>query len=351
MPVFTAVQLRQVGQSLFTAAGALKHEAETVAELLVEANLVGHDSHGVIRISQYLDSIGKGDIVPGAPVDILEERAASAVVDGHWGFGQVIAGRAVEVARAKAAQSGVAALTVRNANHIGRLGSYVEALARDGMIGLLFANMHGRGGGVVPWGGREPCMGTNPLAMAFPTGKGAPVVLDMTTSVVAEGKVRLWRNRGEAVPEGWLVDAEGNPTNDPQTLYGDPHGGILPFGGDSGYKGFGLNLATDLLAGALSGAGCTGKEDARFGNAAFMLVIALDHFVEKQEYDREVGDFIDFVKASPTAAGVETIYLPGEIEAAQEKRRRAEGIFVEDETWGQIVVWAEKLGADIKVNN
>lgn len=346
MPVFTADALRQSGTRLFAASGAQPREAEIVADALVEANLAGHDSHGVIRIPQYLLSLEKGDIVVGAPVTVERERTASAVVDGHWGFGQVAAERAVEIGRAKAAACGVAALTLRNSNHIGRLGAYVETLARAGMAALLFANMHGRGGGVVPWGGRAACMGTNPLAMGFP-GAERPLVLDMTTSVVAEGKVRLARNRGEKVPAGWLVDAAGRPTDDPNDLYGDPRGGILPFGGDSGYKGYGLNLVTDLLAGALSGAGCTGNADARFGNAAFLLVVAVEHFVETESFCREVEGFSAFLKASPPASPAGEVFLPGEIEAASRQRRLAEGVFVEEETWKQIEDWAGRLGTTL----
>ena len=346
MPVFTAEALKESGQRLFVASGAGPDEAATVSDALVEANLAGHDSHGVIRIPQYLDSLDRGDIAVGAPVTLERERAASAVVDGHWGFGQVAAARAVEIGRDKAEACGVAALTLRHSNHIGRLGAYVETLARAGMVSLLFANMHGRGGGVVPWGGRAPCMGTNPLAMGFPA-PGQPLVLDMTTSVVAEGKVRLARNRGEKVPAGWLVDAAGRPTTDPNDLYGDPRGGILPFGGDSGYKGYGLNLVTDLLAGALSGAGCTGNEDARFGNAAFLLVVAVEHFVEPEAFGREVGDFAAFVKDSPPAAADGRVYLPGEIEADNRRRRLAEGIFVEEGTWEQIEGWAGRLGTTL----
>ena len=165
-------------------------KARRVAELLVESNLVGHDSHGIIRVSQYVATIERGEIDPHAEVAIESETEASAVLDGHWGFGQVVMSPAASMAVEKAARCGVAALTVRNANHIGRLGSYVEDIARRGMVGLLFANMHGSAACVVPWGGREGRLGTNPLAAGLPRPNADPIVLDMTTSVVAEEDTR-----------------------------------------------------------------------------------------------------------------------------------------------------------------
>ena len=221
-------------------------EARVVAELLVEANLVGHDSHGVIRIPQYLGQVEAGDIVPDAAVEVAHEAPTLAVLDAHWGFGQVAMSRGVDMGLEKAQATGMAAISVRQANHVGRLGSYVERIAEETAIALMFVN----GAPVcrmAPWGGREARHGTNPIAMAFPSRSGPPVVLDMTTSAVAEGKVRVQRNRGAEVPDGWLLDAEGQPTNDPNTLYADPPGTILPLGGSLGHKGYGLNVASRVV--------------------------------------------------------------------------------------------------------
>ena len=241
MPVFSPASLIETTTSIFVAAGMRTDEAYVVAELLVEANLVGHDSHGVIRIPQYLGQVEGGDIVPDAEVEVVHEAPTLAVLDAHWGFGQVAMSRGVELALEKAQATGMAAVSVRQANHIGRLGSYVERIAEETAIALMFVN----GAPVcrmAPWGGREARHGTNPIAMAFPSRSGPPVVLDMTTSAVAEGKVRVQRNRGAEVPDGWLLDAEGQPTNDPHTLYADPPGTILPLGGSLGHKGYGLNV-------------------------------------------------------------------------------------------------------------
>ena len=343
MPIFVPDELIGVGVEIFAAAGVPRGEARTVAGQLVDSNLAGHDSHGIIRLPQYINTIEKGEIVPGVEIEVSQETPVSAVVDGRWGFGQVVLGRAVELGLERAKGMGIAALTVRHANHVGRLGSYAEQIAREGMIGLLFLNMHGGGVIVVPWGGREARLGTNPLAIGVPTASGEPLVLDMTTSVVAEGKVRVLRNRGEKVPEGWVVDAEGSPTDDPAAFYGPPRGGLLPFGGAAGHKGYGLNVIVELLGGALSGAGCVGTA-ARNGNGVLLMVLNIASFVPLEEFYRQVDDFIAFVKSSPTATGFDEIFMPGEIESRQRQKRTAEGIFVEEETWKQILECGQRVG-------
>ena len=172
MPAFAPDRLEGTSRRLLMAAGATAQEAECVAGRLVESNLMGHHSHGVIRLPQYLAAIERGEIVPGADFEIVSETAASAVLDGHWGFGQVIATRAVGIAVEKARSTGVAAVTIRRANHIGRLGSYVEEVAGHGMSGMLFCNAHGAGVGVAPWGGRSARIATNPIAAAVPMATG-----------------------------------------------------------------------------------------------------------------------------------------------------------------------------------
>ena len=208
----------------------------------------------------------------------MRQTAAAAVLDGHWGFGQVVMNQAVEMGLERAGNCGVAAITVKNSNHIGRLGSYVERVAEANMIGLLCANSHGGGASVAPWGGIAGRLGTNPLAGGWPDGEGGALVLDITTSVVAEGKVRVKRNRGEPVPEGWIIDAAGQPSTDPADFYDEPRGSLLPFGGVMGHKGYGLGVVVELLGGALSGAGCARGRKARIGNGCFLLVIDIGRF-------------------------------------------------------------------------
>ena len=345
MPVFSTDILTRTTADIFSAAGMREEEALIVATLLVDANCAGHDSHGVIRVSQYLSQINAGDIVPDAEVEIVRETPILAVLDAHWGFGQVSMSRGVDLGLAKAKASGMASIAVHRANHVGRLGSYVEHIARENVVAQLFVNGTPTCR-MAPWGGREARHGTNPVAIAFPSRDGEPVVLDMTTSAVAEGKVRVARNRGEHVPEGWLLDAEDKPTNDPSTLYGEPGGTILPLGGSLGHKGYGLNIAVELLAGALGGAGCLGKE-RQFRNGALLLLIDIEQMVGLDAYFAEADDYIAFVKSSATAPGFDSILMPGEIELAMKRQRMLEGIFVEDETWQQIVESAAAVGAEV----
>ena len=348
MPSFTSEQLANTIAQILAAAGTSPANAQLVAELLAEANLTGHDSHGLIRIPQYLKSVEEGELVPDAEVEVVQDNTLTAIVDGHRGFGQVVMSRAVQVGLDKAGERGLAAVAVRNANHIGRLSNYVEQIARQGMIGLLFVNAKGTPAfRMAPWGGTEPRLVTDPLAFGFPSSSGEPIVLDMTTTVVAEGKVRVKRNRGEETPDGWLVDSEGRPTNDPNLLYGDPPGSIMPLGGaTAGHKGYGLNIAVELLAGALSGSGCIGK-DQHFSNGVLLIILDITQFMPLDDFFGEADAFIEHVKSSPPAAGFDGILLPGEIEVKVRRQRSEEGIFVEDETWEQVVEWGRKLGVGV----
>ena len=346
MPVFSLDYLRRVGASVFTAAGATPVAADVVAGLLADANAVGHDSHGVIRIPQYVATIENGDIDPGASVAVTRETAVSAVLDGQWGFGQVVMNHAVEWALERAGRYGVAAVTVKNANHIGRLGSYMQRVAEADMIGLLCTNSHGGGSIVAPWGGKAGRLGTNPLAAGFPGAEGGSLVLDMTTSVVAEGKVRIKRNRGEPAPAGWIVDAEGAASTDPEDFYGEPRGSLLPFGGSMGHKGYGLGVVVELLGGALSGAGCARGKNVRNGNGNFLLVVDIARFQPLAEYKSQIKAYIEYLKATPKADGFADILLPGELEERERDRRR-DGIFVEDETWAQVLECGGRVGAEL----
>lgn len=348
MSTFSADQLKKIGSSIFEAAGVPIDEARAVAESLVNSNLTGHDSHGVIRIPQYVSSVKRGSVVPGATMEIVQETPSSAVLDGNWGFGQVMARRAMEIAVEKAAAYSVAAVSMSQSNHIGRLGEYPIIAAESDMIGMIMVNNHGAAQCMAPWGGIDLRLSPNPISIGLPTGTADPVLLDITTAVVAEGKVRVKRNRGEKLPEGCIIDAQGNPSTDPNDFYGPPRGAILPFGGIVGHKGYGLGFIIDILAGALSGAGCSRADAPRFGNAVFIMVINIENFMPVEEFRQQVDGLIEYVKSSGKMPGVDEILFPGEIEARERKKRLTTGIFIEDETWGQIVKTAEELGIDTK---
>lgn len=333
MPTVQPDELERISTELLIGAGVPEDEALIVARNLVSANLQGHDSHGVMRLPQYLAAIEKGSITPGAPIEVIAETPAIAMLDGNWGFGQVVGLRATEIAIEKARVSGLAAVAVRRSKHVGGLCDYVALIAEAGMIGLMFVNGHGGGSYMPPWGGADARLCTNPMAAGFPTG-GAPIVLDISTTAVAEGKVRTYRIRGEQVPDNWLVDSDGRPTNDPNVLYEKPSGAILPLGGNVGYKGFGLGMMVDLLAGGLSGAGTSG-EGSGGGNAFTIMAIDPGPFVGDDQFRGSADTLIEWVKSSRPAPGFYEILVPGEIERREAERRR-DGIPVDDETWEKI---------------
>lgn len=345
MPTFSFETLYQVTLQAVSALGSPPDEAAVVADAIARANVAGHDSHGIIRLEQYAAMVRSGDLIPGGPTTVVREAPCTALLDGGWNFGQVVARRAVDLAMRKAREYGTGTVSVRNSNHLGRLGEYTLLAARDGMICFGTVNNHGRGNLVAPFGGRDGRLATNPLSFACP-GPERPILVDITTSVVAEGKVRIKRNAGERVPEGWLLDNQGNPSTDPADLYTNPRGALLPFGGIVGHKGYALAIMVDILSGALSGAGCSYSSTCRLGNAMFFTVVDIEKFVSMEEFLAQVEILERHVKASPPAPGFGEILMPGEPELRAEEQRLREGIFIDDETWRQFVECARGLGVD-----
>jgi uncharacterized oxidoreductase len=341
VPTIAADRLEDLATRIFAALGAPEADARWVATLLCRANLRGHDSHGVIRIPQYVTSIRKGEANPRPAMRLLRETPTTALLDGDLGLGQVVARRAAEVAIDKAARAGLAAVGVQRAGHIGRLADYVELAAAHGFVGLCWANA-ATAVSVVPHGGVERRLSTNPLAVAVP-GPGGRVALsvDLATSIVAEGKVRVRRNRRERLPEGWAIDAGGQPVTDPVTFYGPPRAGLLPM---AGHKGTALALVVEVLAGILSGAGAIGPAPGPVRNGVFLLLVEIARFLPLADFTRQVTDLIGFVKSSEPAPGVTEVLVPGEPEARSEAARRRDGIPVEEETWRQIDEIATELG-------
>ena len=348
MPVFDVDQLKSIGKCIFQAVGSPQTEAEIVAGLLANANLIGHDSHGVIRIPQYLNLIETGQIILNNKIEILRQTKSSAVINGNWGFGQVIASQAMNLAIEKAQLSSVSTVTVQSCNHVGRLADYAQIAANQNLIAMLTVNNHGGGTRVAPWGGSEGRLSTNPICFAIPRESSEPILVDITTSVVAEGKVRVKRNRNEELPEGWIVDSNGNPTNNPNDLYESPMGAILPFGGKVGHKGFALSMVVDILSGALSGAGCSRESPEKLGNAIFMTLFDISSFVPIEEFYQDIDNFVDWIKSAKLAPGFTEITIPGEPEDRTKQKRQKEGIFIEENTWQQIEESAKKVGVDLR---
>jgi uncharacterized oxidoreductase len=345
MPTLQHEPLETLARDIFQAIRVPPAGAAWMGRLLVRANLCGHDSHGVIRIPQYIASWRKGEADPTAEPQIVQEGPATAVVDGKLGFGQIVARRGMEVAMEKAAAAGVSTVGVFNSNHIGRLADYAEmALARD-MLAILTVNAGGAGQRMAPWGGRAPRLSTNPIAFACPSGNGSPISFDIATTVAAEGKVRVKRNRKEQMPLGWVLDSEGRPTTDPNALYGSPPGTILPAGG---HKGYCLALMIEVLAGIMGRGGYSRENPGPIKNGIFMIVVDISRFVSPTTFRAEVGDLVRYLKTCPTVPGTDRILTPGEPEAAMEAERRRSGIFVEDQTWQQIQEIARELGVAIR---
>ena len=344
MPNFTQNQLQKITTDIFKAGGVPSDEAEIIGELLVASNLAGHDSHGVLRIPQYIGLIESGLIQPGAPMKIERESTSHALLNGNWGFGHVVAQKAMSLAIEKAKASTISAISVYNCNHIGRIGSYPLMATEAGMVGITMVNAGGTALYVAPFGGRDGRLATNPIAIATPTREGHPILLDITSSVVAQGKIRVAFNRGEPVPLGWLIDSEGEPTQDPRDLMESPQGALLPLGGIVGHKGYALALMIDILGGALSGAGCSGSGNTRLQNGVLMIALDIANFTPLDDFYEHVEGLVAHVKASPIAPGFDEILAPGEIEARQTERRLREGIPIDDETWRQIQETAAEVG-------
>jgi uncharacterized oxidoreductase len=347
MPTFAASDLEVFSTQLLAAGGLGAEEAALVAHSLVDANLRGHDSHGVMRIPSYLDTCRKGEVVPGAELTAMRESPTIFVGDAHWGFGQTQAQRLTRKLIAMARESGLAIGTLIHCSHIGRLGEYCELAAEAGLVSMVMVNTHGNARRVAPPGGKAPRLGTNPLAIGAPA-PGGPLVLDFGTSATAEGKVRVKRIAGELCPDGWLLDSEGQATNDPHSLYGTPPGSIRPMGGDQAYKGFGLGLMVEILTGALSGGVCIREVPiTQNGNCVFMLLMDPGHLGGSEHFAREVSGLAEFVRDCPRIEGVEEILLPGDPERRTHAKRSTTGIPLDEGNWNELAKLAEKLGVNV----
>lgn len=331
---FPPDQLMSLASDIFAAAGCSRDEAQQVATRLVHSNLVGHDSHGVIRIPFYCQWLQEEKVFAGKTIQIVVENETIAVVDGQFGLGQSVGEQATQLGIDKSAKQGVAVIALRNAGHLGRIGDWAEMAADAGKISLHLVNTSGAGMLVAPFGGIDRRVSANPLAVGIPTDSGQAMILDISTCQIAEGKIRVALHRDQKVPAGCLIDAQGTPTDDPNTFYDDPPGAILPI---AGHKGHGLGIVTDILAGALTGSSCTNPQNAwRLVNG--MLSIIIDHrfFANDDAFFPEIRRFIEFVKSSRTVSPDGEILMPGEIEMRTHAQRIKTGIGLDKTTWSQI---------------
>lgn len=349
MPVVQADRLITIGTALLRANGATADEAKAVAVGCINANLAGHDSHGIIAIPTYIDRIKAGHIVPGEKYTIEQETAATTVIDGHWGFGFYVNAKAMELTIEKAKKTQVAACTVFRQSHVGRLAAYPLMAANAGMIGMATADSGRSTKVVAPFGGREARLGTNPISFAVPSDLDGPIYLDMATSAVAAGKVSLAAARGEQIPRGWVVGKDGKLTTDPADL--KKGGALLPLGGSEGYKGSGLAAMVEIMCGILTGLGFGVEPTGRHNDGTFMAVFNVEAFRPLKDFKKEVAEFARYLNDTPPSEGSKGVLYPGEIEYRTEQERRKSGIDVEDATWEKLRALAKdaKLSAELQL--
>jgi len=343
MVIVTDKQLQELGTKIFVAAGVPKVEAAWVTDCLVRSNLKGVDSHGVQQIPGYVGAIQKGNVKPGAKIKLLKETAGTALFDGGGGFGYTMARQAMEVTIKKARNAGIAYSGVGNIHHIGRVGRWPEMALEEDLIGI--ASQPG-GVFIAPWGGIERKLPIAPIAIAIPTGKYPPILIDMSLGPLAGGRASILALRKQKVPLGWLIDSEGRPTDDP-AVFDRGEGAQLPLGQTGlGYKGMALAMVIDVFSGPLLGTfkSETGPYQRR---GVFFGVINIEAFTPLEEFKKGVDGIIANLKASKLAPGFKEILSPGEPEWREQQRRLKEGIFLDDPIYQTVLDAATKLGVDI----
>lgn len=335
-------KLKRLTSAIFAAAGCGQAEADRIGHYLTEANLVGHDSHGVIRISYYIDWLKAGKVLANQNLKVLFENEAIAVVDGQYGFGQTIGEQATKLGIEKCKQHGVSVVALRNAGHLGRIGDWPLLAANAGVASVHFVNTSGAGILVAPFGGINRRLSANPIAAGVPVENGPPILMDLSCCTIAEGKLKVAFNKGVAVAEGCIIDSHGQPTTDPKVFYGDPPGAILSI---AAHKGYALGVITEMMAGALTGGGASNPANAhRLANGMLSIFLAPSFFQQGTAFNAEVRRFIDWVKSSEKATPGGEILMPGEIEERTKAKRLREGIELDDITWRAISDTAASLG-------
>jgi hydroxycarboxylate dehydrogenase B len=349
--IIHAKELTALVASILEASGSSAAEANTVAENLVLANLSGHDSHGVGMAPRYVDAVREGGLVPNARVHIRKDAGSMLGLDGAHGYGQVIGMQAMDLALERVREHGSCIVALAGAHHLGRIGHFAEYVTSHGYVSLHFVNVLTRAT-VAPWNGSDARFGTNPMCVGVPLADRAPFILDLATSRVAQGKMRVAHNKGERVAEGLLLDYRGQPTTDPSVVVtakvdaisGVPQwGALLPFGE---HKGSGLAMACELLAGALTGGGTWHRRpDASRAVHNSMLSIVIDPNAvgENTGFESQALAFIDWCKASPPANANEKVLTAGEPERAKREVRERAGIEIDEGTWAELRTAAAKL--------
>ncbi|MEK9661115.1 MAG: malate/lactate/ureidoglycolate dehydrogenase [Alphaproteobacteria bacterium] len=347
MPVIAAPALTEIAFEIVRHTGSEAAEARTVAEHLVGANLAGHDSHGVGMLSPYMKNFHAGLLIPNTAPTAFRDAGPFLQFEGGKGYGQRVAADAMAAAIERCREVGITVMTLRNSHHIGRVGTYGEMALAAGFISLHFVNVTDHRAIVVPHRGREARFGTNPVCIAMPTSNpDEPVLLDMATSKVAMGKLRVAWNAGKQVEPGLAVDANGDPTTDPALMFTDPPGSLVPF---AEHKGYGLALMAELLSGVLSAGGTLQPGNERLdGIINTMTVFVLDpaRLGDIDWMRAEVDAMLEYAKSSRPVDPAEPVLTPGEPERRRRAERGRDGIELSDQTWALIREAGESVGFD-----
>ncbi len=340
--VFKKQDLQRAIAAIAAAGGSEPAEAELVAENLVTANLTGHDSHGIGMMPRYVEALLEGGLHPNRRVEVKLDGGALLALDGGAGYGQSIGLQATRMAIERAQKHGLSITALGNSHHLGRIGHWAEMAVAEGLVSLHFVNVQSFAR-VAPFAGADRRFGTNPVCIGIPIPGEKPFLLDMATSAVAQGKLRVAHNKGAKIPPGWLIDTDGNPTDDPRWGVLQPFGAMLTTGE---HKGYGLAVACELLGGALTGGGVTdhdNKTKRRVLNGMFSIVLDPARLGTQQAFARDAKSFLAWLRASRPAPGHDRVRIAGEPEREYRAKREREGVPVDEETWKEIRAAAAKL--------
>ena len=342
---FHVAPLTRAIEAVVAAGGSEPREARLVAENLVTANLLGHDSHGIGMIPRYVDALLEGGLAANQHPRATLDTGALLALDGCKGYGQTIGLEAMQMAIERARQHGTCVMALANSHHLGRIGHWAEMAVAAGFVSLHFVNVisHAR---VAPYAGRDARFGTNPCCIGVPLPGEPPFILDYATSAVAQGKLRVAHNKGEKVPLGRLIDNEGRPTDDPRYAVVPPYGAMLPFGE---HKGSGMAIACELLGGALTGGGTWHYGEStkqRVMNGMLTIVIDPQRLGTADAFARETRQFLDWLRAGRPAPGFDKVRIAGDPEREYRAKRERDGIPVDEQTWKEIRSASVKVKLD-----
>jgi hydroxycarboxylate dehydrogenase B len=343
--VFEKENLTRAIEAIAAAGGSEPGEARLVAGNLVTANLMGHDSHGIGMMPRYVEALLERGLHPNQKPQVKLDAGALLVLDGRAGYGQTIGLDATRMAIARAKQHGTAIVALGNSHHLGRIGHWAEMAVAEGLVSMHFVNVKSFAR-VAAHGGADGRFGTNPVCIGIPLPDEPPFILDMATSAVAQGKLRVAHNKGAKIPLGWLIDNKGEPTDDPRWGVEQPFGAMLCFGE---HKGYGLSVACELLGGALTGGGAwhfPNSTQRRVLNGMLSILIDPEKLGTVKAFEQEARAYLDWIRQSPPAPGFDRVRIAGEPEREMRAQRMKEGIPVDEQTWKEILAAAGKLKLD-----